>query len=225
MQPTANIIARADIVKSAPWMMRETMSTPLATLPDAPILIRSRSPTPTRPLCTSIRPSVSGMPTWSSNSCGAAPVPPSEPSTMTKSGVTPVASMPLQMDRNSVRAPTQSLKPTGLPPESRRSVAMNAIISHRRAERRVRGWRHHGAALRHAAGRGDLRAHLGAGQHTAQTGFGALRQLDRDRLHRGQLRLLGEFRGVEVAVARRGSRSTPNRSPRSGRRRRAGDTD
>ena len=46
---------------------------------------------------------------------------------MTKSGVMPVASMPLQMDRNSVRAPTQSLNPTGLPPESRRSVAMNAI--------------------------------------------------------------------------------------------------
>ena len=110
-------------------MTRLTMSTPLATLPDAPILNWSRSPVPTRLLCTSIRPSVSGMPTWSSNSCGAAPVPPSEPSTMTKSGVMPVASMALQIDRNSVRAPTHSLKPTGLPPDSLRSVAMNAINS------------------------------------------------------------------------------------------------
>ena len=41
---------------------------------------------------------------------------------MTKSGVMPVASIALQMDRNSVRAPMQSLKPTGLPPDSRRSV-------------------------------------------------------------------------------------------------------
>ena len=46
MQPTANIIARADSVKSAPWKMRLTMSTPLATLPDAPILMCSRSPVP-----------------------------------------------------------------------------------------------------------------------------------------------------------------------------------
>ncbi|MCU1696637.1 MAG: hypothetical protein JWR34_2700 [Mycobacterium sp.] len=68
MQPTANIMARADIVKSAPWHTRLTMSTPLATLPDAPTRMRSRRPEPTRLLCTSIRPSVSGMPTWSSNS-------------------------------------------------------------------------------------------------------------------------------------------------------------
>ena len=38
---------------------------------------------------------------------------------MTKSGVMPVASMALQIERNSVRAPTQSLKPTGFPPDSR----------------------------------------------------------------------------------------------------------
>ena len=32
MQPTANIIARADIVKSAPWQTRVTTSTPLFSL-------------------------------------------------------------------------------------------------------------------------------------------------------------------------------------------------
>lgn len=63
MQPTANIMARADIVKSAPWQTRETMSTPLATLPEAPIRMCSRNPVPTRQLWTIIKPSVSGMPT------------------------------------------------------------------------------------------------------------------------------------------------------------------
>ena len=66
------------------------MSMPVATLPLAPILIRSRRPVPTSALCTIIRPSVSGVPTWSSNSSGAAPVPPSAPSTTMKSGVMPL---------------------------------------------------------------------------------------------------------------------------------------
>ena len=39
MQPTANIIARADRVKSAPWMTRDTMSNPVTILPEAPILM------------------------------------------------------------------------------------------------------------------------------------------------------------------------------------------
>ena len=37
--------------------------------------------------------------------------------------------MPLQIDRNSVRAPTQSLNPTGLPPDSLRSAEMNSMSS------------------------------------------------------------------------------------------------
>jgi len=46
-----------------------------------------------------------------------------------KSGLMPVASMALQMAMNSRRTPTQSLKPTGLPPESSRKRAMKCIIS------------------------------------------------------------------------------------------------
>ena len=69
------------------------------------------------------------MPTWSSNSWGAAPVPPSAPSTMMKSGVIPDCSIALQIDRNSVRAPIQSLNPTGFPPERLRSVATKSISS------------------------------------------------------------------------------------------------
>src|SRR5659263_405115 len=48
---------------------------------------------------------------------------------MTKSGPMPVARIALQIDRDSVRAPTHSLNPMGLPPERRRSVAMNATNS------------------------------------------------------------------------------------------------
>lgn len=48
---------------------------------------------------------------------------------MTKSGPIPVAMIALQIDRNSVRAPTHNLNPTGLPPESLRSVARNPTNS------------------------------------------------------------------------------------------------
>ena len=129
MQPTANIIARAASVKSAPWQIRLTMSMPLATLPLAPILTWSRSPDPTSALCTNIRPSVSGMPTLSSNSTGPAPVPPSDPSTMMKSGQELRSIIALQMARNSRREPMHSLKPTGLPPLRSRSWSMKSISS------------------------------------------------------------------------------------------------
>ncbi len=69
------------------------------------------------------------MPIWSMNSSGAAPVPPSVPSTTMKSGQMPVSSIALKIARNSHGWPMHSLKPTGLPPDSRRSSAMNSIIS------------------------------------------------------------------------------------------------
>ncbi|MNY17441.1 hypothetical protein D3C86_1507600 [compost metagenome] len=66
---------------------------------------------------------------WSVNSTGAAPVPPSLPSTTMKSGRMPVSSMALAMPMNSHGWPRQNLKPTGLPPDSSRSCAMKCIIS------------------------------------------------------------------------------------------------
>ncbi len=105
------------------------MSDPVATLPDAPIFTCGRSPTPTSALCTVIRPSVSGVPTWSSYSSGAAPVPPSEPSTITKSGAVPSSSIALQRASTSTRVPTHSLIPTGLPPASSRSRATKRTSS------------------------------------------------------------------------------------------------
>src|SRR5207253_11517448 len=53
---------------------------------------------------------------------------------------------------------------------------------------------------RHAARLGDLRRHLGARQHAAVAGLGALRDLDLDHLDLGGARLLGELFRVELAV-------------------------
>ncbi len=46
-----------------------------------------------------------------------------------KSGVMSVSSMALSTARTSKRWPTHSLMPTGLPPDSSRSLAMKCIIS------------------------------------------------------------------------------------------------
>ena len=208
------------MVKSAPWQMRLTMSTPLATLPDAPTLMRSRRPLPTSALCTNIRASVSGIPTWSSNSCGAAPVPPSEPSTMTKSGAMAVARIALQIDEELGAGADAELEPDRL---AAGEPAQRGDELHRTPSAcRTRCGQ---AATPRCAPpgtprvRGDLRAHLRARQHPAQAGFGALGQLDRDGLHLRQSRPSRRIPSRRTARRRRGSRSTPSRSPRSGRRR------
>ncbi len=101
----------------------------MAILPLAPIRIRSRRPAPTKALWTVIRPSVSGVPMWSANSSGAAPVPPSAPSTMMKSGAVPSSIIALHTARNCRREPGHSLKPAGLPPDSSRIRAMKRTSS------------------------------------------------------------------------------------------------
>jgi hypothetical protein len=80
-------------------------------------------------LRTKVRPSASGVPRWSANSTGAAPVPPSLPSTTMKSGRMPVSSMAFTMAMNSQRWPMQSLKPTGLPPELSRRPCRKCMNS------------------------------------------------------------------------------------------------
>ena len=129
MQPVAIIMPRAEAMKSAPWHMRLTMSKPVTILPVAPIFTRSRRPAPTSALCTRTRPSVNGMPTRSEYSSGAAPVPPSAPSTTMKSGVMSSSTIALQTARNSMREPAQILNPTGLPPLSSRMTPMNRTSS------------------------------------------------------------------------------------------------
>ena len=83
----------------------------------------------------------------------------------------------------------------------------------------MRRRRHDRLAYRNAAGGGDLGADLGPGSTPPRPGLAPWGQLDRDGLDRGQRGLLLELGGVEVAVRRSGTRSSPSRSPRSGRRR------
>jgi hypothetical protein len=85
MHPTANIKPRAALHQSAPSAITRAMSNAVVILPEAPSLIRSRRLVPTSAELTKLRPSRSGMPIWSMNSSGAAPVPPSVPSITMKS--------------------------------------------------------------------------------------------------------------------------------------------
>ena len=95
----------------------------------------------------------------------------------------------------------QSLKPAGLPPERRRIVAINCIISIgvENAE-----WRDGdmqstptGTPRIAAISRGDL----GGGQNAAMAGFRALTKLELDHLDLIALRALREFLRAERAVA------------------------
>ena len=82
--------------------------------------------------------------------------PPSPPSTTMKSGSRPVSSIALAIPNHSHGWPTQNLKPTGLPPESWRSRAMNLQHLRGRRERAVAGRRDAVDAVSHAARVGDL---------------------------------------------------------------------
>lgn len=75
----------------------------------------------------------------SANSNGAAPVPPSAPSTTMKSGVVFSSSMALHTPRNSRREPTHSLNPTGLPSASSRILARKRTSSRGVAYTRWKG--------------------------------------------------------------------------------------
>ena len=195
MQPNANIKPRAALHQSAPSANKRAISKPVTTRPLAPRRMDCRSPAPTRQLWASTKPSRSGVPTWSTNSSGAAPVPPSDPSITMKSGRIPVSSMALQSAMNSQAWPMQSLKPTGLPPDKSRNWAMHHLD--RGLERRMARWRDAIDADRHTACVRNLRGHLGAGQHAAVAGLGPLRQLDLDHLDLRFLRLRGEPVGAE----------------------------
>mmetsp|Transcript_22206 Transcript_22206/g.75406 ORF Transcript_22206/g.75406 Transcript_22206/m.75406 type:complete len:252 (+) Transcript_22206:302-1057(+) len=128
MHPSAKSMARAELHTSAPSASVLTTEKPVSTLPEAMTFTWSRSPAPLSVACTSVSPSDSGVPTELLNSGGAAPVPPSAPSTVMKSGVIPVLVIALTISTNSTGLPTQSLNPTGLPPESSRIFCRKCSI-------------------------------------------------------------------------------------------------
>ena len=117
---------------------------------------------------------------WSSYSAGAAPVPPSEPSTTMKSGAVPSSTIALQIASSSWRVPTHSLKPAGLPPASSRIWAMKRISSRGVENTLWPGGLTHVWPWGTPRACGDLLGHLGAGEHAADAGLGALAELERD---------------------------------------------
>jgi len=126
MHPNAKSMARAELHTSAPMARVRTTENPVNTFPAAMIFTWSLSPAPFRSPCARVRASAIGIPTEFENSGGAAPVPPSAPSMVMKSGAMPVVSIALIRAENSSGFPTHSLNPTGLPPLSSRSFAMNS---------------------------------------------------------------------------------------------------
>src|SRR6202023_888015 len=113
----------------------------------------------------------------------------------------PVCSMALQIARNSQGWPMHSLKPAGLPPDSRRISPMKAIISSGAENARVGGRRD--AVLVHgdAADPGYLLGHFGRRQDAAMAGLGALADLELDHLDLIVGCDAGEFFRIERAVA------------------------
>jgi hypothetical protein len=85
-----------------------------------------------------------------------------------------------------------SLKPAGLPPDSVRSRSMKCIISTGVAKALCAAGRDAVHAHRHAARRGNLGRDLGARQHAAVAGLGALAELELDHLHLRVARVGGE---------------------------------
>jgi hypothetical protein len=64
---------------------------------------------------TCAKPSLNGIATWSANTSGAAPVPPSPPSMVMKSGARPLCSICCTSSRQKLISPTALLIPTGSP--------------------------------------------------------------------------------------------------------------
>src|SRR5262245_21262652 len=126
------------------------------------------------------------------NSSGAAPVPPSVPSTTMKSGVMLVSSIALTSARTSQGWPTQSLKPAGLPPASRRTTPIEMLHFNRRRERRMRGRRDAVLTPGHPTNLRDLPRHLGRRQDAAVPRFGSLAQFELDHLDLRRCGHLGE---------------------------------
>jgi hypothetical protein len=114
---------------------------------------------------------------------GAAPVPPSPPSIVMKSGARPlVAHLPRQL------VPEAHLADRALDADRQAGGVGEALdeVEHRRhvGERGVRGRAVDVLAHRHAADAGDLGGDLGGGQEAAHAGLGALAELELDRAHR-----------------------------------------
>ena len=158
-----------------------------------------RNPAPISALRTKTSPSRIGMPRWSANSSGAAPVPPSLPSTTMKSGRMPVSSIALQTREKLPRVADAKLEADRLAAAQAPELGDEAHHLERGREGAVARRRKAVAADRHAADRRDFFGDFRRRQHAAVAGLGALAELDLDHLDLVVGGRGGEAGGIERA--------------------------
>jgi hypothetical protein len=144
------------------------MSEPVATLPLAPIRTRSRRPRTTNALLSIISPSVSGVTTWSSYSTGAPPVPPSDPSTMMKSGPVPSSTIAFADGQQLMPGADAELEARGLATGQLPHLGDEADQLARRGENLAAGRADASLTLGDTARVGDLLGDLGPRQNAAE---------------------------------------------------------
>ena len=118
MQPTAIMASRPTLMRSTPMAMATMASGAKPSLPEPANTTASCRSASAKAWYTSAKPVLNGSDTWSVNVSGPAPVPPSPPSMVMKSGPRPASAM---REANSIqkrRSPTADLMPTGRPQAS-----------------------------------------------------------------------------------------------------------
>jgi hypothetical protein len=115
MQPIASIASRPTLIMSQPSASAFSAASGNPSRPAPMNTTSSARPARAKSGYTRDIASLNGSATWSLNVIGAAPVPPSPPSMVTKSGPPPVAAMRDASVSQKPRSPTADLTPTGSP--------------------------------------------------------------------------------------------------------------
>ncbi len=129
MQPIESIGSRAMLSMSQPSAMATIALSGRPSLPPPMNVTSSVSPASAKTRKTRLKATRNGRETESLNTSGAAPVPPSPPSMVTKS--TPRSRLDICAARSSqnVRSPTADLMPTGSPVSSASSSTQSSMLS------------------------------------------------------------------------------------------------
>jgi len=115
MQPMDSIASRATETMSQPSAKAHSAVSGRPSLPDPMKTTSSVMPARANAAYTREKPILNGSATWSVKASGPAPVPPSPPSTVTKSTPRPVSAMRPASSSQNASSPTADLMPTGRP--------------------------------------------------------------------------------------------------------------
>src|SRR5690625_1264131 len=199
MQPMDSIASRATARRSQPSASATTALSASPSLPEPMKTTLSVSRASAKIEYTRGKPTRNGSDTESLKVSGAAPVPPSPPSTVMKSTPRRPSAMVAARSCQNCRSPTADLIPTGSPVACASSSTQSSMLSTSWNSRVPRG-ADAVLALAHAADLGDLGRDLRRRQHTAQARLGALAELDLQGADRRGGHEVGEPGEVEGAV-------------------------